>query len=79
MNIILTIISAVTGILIGLWIRDTQTRIITDTYTPNRSRSDLQQAQDDVMQLKNEIAQAGVIKREELPNGEVKLTIKLIK
>ena len=64
MNIIIIIISLATGIFIGLWLKEVRTHTITDTYTPNRSRSDLQQAQDDVMQLKNEIAQAGVIKRE---------------
>jgi len=73
------ILALFSGIIIGLAIRDYNTVTLTDTYTPNSIRSDVMQAQDDVMKLKNEIANSGAVKRKYLPDDKVKLTLKVVK
>jgi len=50
---------------------------LTDTYTPNPNRSANQQANDDVLRLQNEIAKSGAVKRREVGNGHVEVTIKV--
>jgi len=58
---------------------DDGTITITDTFVPNESRSENMQAQDAVMQLKNEIAQSGALKMEKDENNNIKVTLKLVK
>jgi len=56
-------------------------RIITimDEYVPSKNRTTLQQANDDVMQLKNEIAEKGAVVRQYLEDGRVRITLKAVK
>jgi len=73
------IVGFISGVCVCMYIRDSRIITLTDTYTPNQKRSNAQQTQDDVMQLKNEIANSGVIKRTYIGDDKVKLTIKVIK
>ena len=73
------IIGVILGILIGLIIRDANTVTLTDTYTPKPNRSANQRAHDDVLQLQDEIARSMVIKRQDVGDNKVKLTLKVVK
>ena len=79
LGIILGVVFLLLAFKAGIAVKNHRIVTLTDTYTPNHARSDVQQTQDDVMQLKNEIAASGTIKREYLGNGDVKLIIKIVK
>ena len=49
-----------------------------DVLKANAKRSDIQVMQDAIMQLKNEIAESGAIKKEKLENGDIKVSIKVL-
>jgi hypothetical protein len=51
---------------------------ISDTFTPDKERSEIQQKQDAVMLLKDEIAKSGALKITPLENGKVEVTLTLI-
>ena len=51
---------------------------LTDTLKPGVKRSNYQVLQDGVMQLKNEIALSGAVKRETLEDGTIRVSIKVL-
>jgi len=50
---------------------------VTDVFTPNPTRSKNMQAQDAVMQLKNEIVKSGALKMEKVENNRIRVSLKL--
>ena len=80
MNTLLLIIAAFAlGLLLGLLAYHSRVITVSDIHYPGTARAAVMQSQDEVMRLKNEIAEKNVIKRKPLPNGTVKLTLKVIK
>ena len=77
--IIIVVALLLAGALIGIWVSRPQIITLSDIYTPKDGRNPVRQAQDEVMQLQNEIAASGAIKREILPDGKIKVTLKVIK
>jgi hypothetical protein len=58
----LLVVVAVVSFLFGRMTKVLKIMEISDVFTPNPARSKTQQAQDAVMQLKNEIAKTGAVK-----------------
>jgi len=77
--ILAAIIGILVGIILGYYIKSRKTITVTDTFVPNQSRGEYMQAQDAVMQLKNEIAHCGAIKIEKAENNQLKVSLKLVK
>ena len=69
----------VAGMLTGMWISDLRIITLSDTYTPKEGRNPVRQAQDEVLQLQNEIIESGAVKRETLPDGTIKVTLKVLR
>jgi len=77
--ILAAIIGVTFGFILGFYIRGRKIVTVTDTFVPNQTRSEYMQAQDAVMQLKNEIAKSGAIKIEKAENNQIKVSLKLVK
>jgi hypothetical protein len=77
---IVKIVAVTAGIafLIGRYSKTFRVKELSDTFYPNKGRSETQISNDAVMQLKNEIASSGAVKYKELENGNVKVSIKVI-
>jgi hypothetical protein len=52
---------------------------VSDTFTPNKNRTERQLRNDAVLQLSNEIADSGALLLTQLKNGDYKATLKLVK
>jgi hypothetical protein len=75
----LIIVASIFGFIIGIWYNKQQAITVSDRFTPNRKRTDVQIATDAVMQLQNEIANSGALKMEKLPNGDIRVKLKVVK
>ena len=67
------------GMLTGMWISNLRIIALSDTYTPKDGRNPVRQAQDEVLQLQNEIIESRAVKRETLPDGTIKATLKVLR
>ncbi|MDR2205753.1 MAG: hypothetical protein LBE36_06335 [Flavobacteriaceae bacterium] len=66
------------GFLAGLTLRKYDAIEISDTFTPNKTRSEKQQRHDAVMLLKDEIAKSEALNITPLENGKVEVSLMLI-
>ena len=67
------------GIFIGTLASCSNIIALSDIYTPKEGRHPAKQAQDEVMQLQNEIIESRAVKRETLPDGTIKVTLKVLR
>ena len=76
--VILMVITAVVFFGLGWGAKRLNVITISDTFKPSTLRSQSQQIQDAVLQLKNELAATGALKREALPDGFEKVSLKVV-
>jgi hypothetical protein len=79
MATILSFLGVAFGFLCGMVWEKRKTIKVTDRFTPNKMRTDEQIKNDAVMQLSNEITKSGALEIVELPNGDLRANLKLIK
>ena len=73
--LIICTICAVCGFFVG---RATLTTI-SDTYTPKSGRTPQEQKRDAVLRLQNELVKSGAVKRKSMPDGKVKVSLRVMR
>ena len=76
--IISSFVSVVIGFLLGLAYKKVNVIEVSDVLNSNVNRSEKQVLGDGLMQLKNEIAATGAVKRETLADGNIKVSLKVV-
>ena len=77
--VLIIIASLIAGIIIGRLSISSKIVTLSDVYTPKPDRDPKRMAQDEVMQLQNEIIKSGAVKLEKLPEGRVRVRLKVVK
>jgi len=75
---IIIVVTAALFFALGWAFRRIDVITISDTFKPSTLRSPAQQIQDAIMQLKNELMNTGALKRETLPDGQEKVSLKVV-
>ena len=76
--IIIVLVMCATSFVIGRMSKMPKIVELSDIFRPSASRTGKNMMKDAVLQLQNEIAESGAVKKEELENGEVVVSIKVV-
>jgi len=76
---LLMIVSFLAGALIGIWLYASRCITLSDIYKPKSNRSPEEYKRDAVLQLQNEITKSGAVKWKTLPDGKVKITLRVVR
>jgi len=79
MTTIFSILFFAIGMIAGFFLYSKTVITVTDRFKPNKNRTDEQIKNDAVLQLSNDIAKSGALETTELPNGYLRVNLKIVK